>query len=115
MKCRWKCCDNEIVGKRSDSTYCSNKCKNKGSVDRRRKLLKEKAIAYKGGACEICGYNKCIWALQFHHRDPAEKEFEVGSGNTYGWEKIKAETDKCRLLCANCHCEAHYKDHCSLA
>lgn len=28
------------------------------------------AIAYKGGKCQCCGYDKCIQALEFHHIDP---------------------------------------------
>lgn len=28
------------------------------------------AIAYKGGKCQICGYDKCVGALEFHHLDP---------------------------------------------
>lgn len=77
-------------------------------VQRRRKKLKEKAIYYKGGKCEICGYNKCLAALEFHHLNPNEKEFGIGSkGYTRSWEKIKMELDKCILVCANCHRELH--------
>jgi hypothetical protein len=32
---------------------------------------KEKLIEYKGGKCQICGYNKCTSALEFHHLDPS--------------------------------------------
>jgi hypothetical protein len=32
---------------------------------------KLKAVEYKGGKCIICGYNKSIRALQFHHLDPS--------------------------------------------
>ena len=28
-----------------------------------------------GGKCCICGYNKCIQALEFHHVNPHEKDF----------------------------------------
>lgn len=107
MKCEWIHCNEEIVGGRSDKTYCSASCKNKGAVNKRRRLLKEKAVAYKGGKCENCGYCKCIWALQFHHKDPSQKEFRLSSGNTPSWEKTKTEADKCILLCANCHFELH--------
>lgn len=40
------------------------------AVQRRRKMLRRKAVAYRGGCCELCGYRKCIEALEFHHRDP---------------------------------------------
>lgn len=73
-----------------------------------RRRLKQKAVDYKGGKCARCGYNKYIGALEFHHTDPKQKDFSVGSGgHTRAWEKVKEELDKCILLCANCHREVH--------
>lgn len=69
---------------------------------------KTKAIEYLGGKCEICGYDKNISALDFHHRNPEEKEISVSSLYQYSWERMKEELDKCQLLCANCHRELHY-------
>lgn len=84
------------------------KC-NVETVVRRRKKMKVMALEYKGGSCEKCGYNSCSSALEFHHEDPEFKEFGIcESGNTRSWEKLKNELDKCVLLCANCHREAHY-------
>lgn len=74
-------------------------------------MLKVKAIEYKGGACQKCGYNKYIGALEFHHLDPAQKDFGISEkGHTRSWEKIKNELDKCILVCANCHREIHSED-----
>jgi 5-methylcytosine-specific restriction endonuclease McrA len=67
---------------------------------------KIKAIEYKGSKCLVCGYNKSVRALQFHHLDPIQKDFGI-SGNTKSFEKLKPELDKCVLLCANCHAEVH--------
>ncbi len=39
----------------------------KAAVTKRRKTIRQKAIKYKGGKCQICGYNKCKEALEFHH------------------------------------------------
>lgn len=75
------------------------------AIIKRRQDLSKKAVEYKGGKCQICGYNKCFRALEFHHIDPKGKLFGVKSGNTYSWEKVRAEADKCVLLCANCHRE----------
>jgi len=78
------------------------------AVQKRREILKQKAIEYKGGKCICCEYNKCVSALEFHHIDPSKKDFNLGSkGKTRSWEKIKIELDKCVLLCANCHREVH--------
>lgn len=73
-----------------------------------RQRLKEKLVEYKGGKCEICGYNKCINALEFHHLDPSEKDFGIVNGNAIAFEKVKKEVDKCILVCANCHREIHF-------
>lgn len=73
-----------------------------------RQRTKKKLVEYKGGKCIICGYNKCIRSLIFHHRNPAEKEFSI-TGKTISFEKLKKEVDKCDLLCSNCHGEEHEK------
>lgn len=83
------------------------KCRSE-AVQRRRAKIKELAVEYKGGSCENCGYCKCINALEFHHTDPNEKDFGVAAkGNTRSFDKIRAELDKCVMLCANCHREEH--------
>jgi ribosomal protein S6 len=73
-----------------------------------RKNNKQKLIEYKGGCCEICRYDKCIEALEFHHKNPLEKDFGI-SGVSRSFEKMKREVDKCILVCANCHREIHAK------
>lgn len=71
-----------------------------------RRELKVKAVEYKGGKCQRCGYNKCAAAMHFHHL--YGKDFGISAyGNTRSWEKVQNELDKCELLCANCHAEEH--------
>lgn len=72
------------------------------------KIRKLKAIEYKGGKCIKCGYSECIAALEFHHRDPTEKEVQWNQLRKRSWCKIIKELDKCDLLCANCHREEHF-------
>ncbi len=56
----------------------------------------------------ICDYDRCPGALDFHHRDPKQKEFGLSDrGLTRSWEKTKNEIEKCVLICANCHREVH--------
>jgi len=70
---------------------------------------KEKAIKYKGGKCQTCGYNKCIDALVFHHKNPNKKSFGISNKlRRWGWNTIKKEIKHCILLCANCHIERHH-------
>lgn len=71
---------------------------------RRKKLI---LVEYKGGKCQICGYNKSLEALQFHHLNPEEKDFALSQKNIKSIEKSKKEADKCILVCANCHAEIH--------
>ena len=92
---------------RSDGAYRCKKCAAE-AVQRRRDKTKELLVEYKGGKCEICGYDRCIGALEFHHINPEEKEFGIGQkGYTRSIEKNKEEVDKCILVCANCHREIH--------
>lgn len=74
-----------------------------------RKNTKQKVLVCMGKECQICNYNKCPEALEFHHLDPNKKEFGLGSimATPVSWEKIVLEMMKCILLCANCHREVH--------
>ena len=91
---------------RRDNRYRCLKCATE-AVQRRRNKTKKLLVEYKGGKCEICGYDKCISALEFHHIAPGEKDFGVSDGLTRSLEKNKEEIDKCILVCANCHREIH--------
>ncbi len=75
-----------------------------------RKRTKEKMVASMGGKCQICGYDKCVEALEFHHLDPTQKEYSFAKlrARPQGIEVIKEELKKCILLCSNCHKEVHY-------
>lgn len=76
------------------------------AVARRRRRLKEILVAEAGGRCALCGYDRYVGALQFHHRDSADKAFGVGErGLTRSLDAVRAEAAKCSLLCANCHSE----------
>lgn len=95
-----------FVGKIRKRLLCKQ-C-NVERVTNRRREIKRMAVEYKGGCCSICGYNKCVAALQFHHIDPTLKDFAIGSdGETRSWERTRIELDKCILVCANCHAEIH--------
>ena len=59
--------------------------------------------------CAKCGENHPA-TLQFHHRDPQKKEFNLSEAVRQGYsvERIKREIAKCTVLCANCHAKIHY-------
>lgn len=84
-------------------SYCIE-CNKKLVLERQHKFKLE-CVNYKGGKCEICGYNKNFAALEFHHENDKEKKFEISSAKHSKLEDVKDELDKCQLLCANCHRE----------
>ena len=70
---------------------------------------KQKAVDYKGGKCIVCGYNAYLGAMDFHHRNPLEKD-GYGTGALkahWSFERNKPEIDKCVLVCVRCHREIH--------
>lgn len=113
-----KCCPNcketkkihEFYKRRNDSapsTYCII-CTKLQTTNRMRKF-KEKCVEYKGGKCDICGYDKYVGALEFHHENQKEKDFEISKLKSWTFdERIIKELDKCVILCSNCHKETHW-------
>jgi len=101
--------------------FCSRFCKNTdtnnrnqdyATQQRRARERKLELTKLKGEKCSRCGYAKNYAALQLHHPNPREKEFQVDSRNLSNrrWEAILKEAEKCVLLCANCHAEEHHPD-----
>lgn len=78
------------------------------------KIRKVKLMQFLGGKCNRCGYNKNYAALQFHHINPKEKEFniDIRKCSNYNWDRLLDEAKKCELLCANCHFEHHNPNYC---
>lgn len=75
-------------------------------VTKRRRRVKRILLEEAGGACILCGYQRCVAALHFHHLDPAAKSFGVGArGVARSLATARAEASKCVVLCANCHAE----------
>jgi transposase-like protein len=75
-------------------------------VSRKRRRVKDLLVTEAGGRCVQCGYARYAGALQFHHLDPAQKQFEfAGRGLTRSLAALRDEAQKCVLLCANCHAE----------
>lgn len=89
--------------------YCYT-CLPSGLSKQERKLLNQKLLSkeqeqYKiNRGCDICGYNRCVKALEWHHNDPKTKLGEP-SEMRYSRKKYMIEIAKCSLLCANCHRE----------
>jgi 5-methylcytosine-specific restriction endonuclease McrA len=99
-KCKCNLCDRSFESDRR-RTRCQG-CYTKI----RRFRNKKRAIEMMGGECSICGYKfnyLNIAAFEFHHKNPEEKDFKIGQCANKSWKVVKAEIDKCVLLCSNCH------------
>ena len=97
--------ENIYPRKGRETTICKS-CFNAYCIDRWRKT-KTKAVQYKGGKCERCGYDKYEGALEFHHIDPNTKDCDWGKLKKRSWNAITKELDKCICVCSNCHKEIH--------
>ena len=53
--------------------------------------------------CACCGYKEHASALDFDHLDPSKKTMSVSRMIALNFERLKAEINKCQVLCANCH------------
>jgi len=84
---------------RKNCSSCHKQKQNKSKRDKKSAL-----ISLAGGSCEVCGYDKCEAALEFHHKDPSNKDKEVSKLNM---KAAVVEMKKCALLCSNCHREVH--------
>jgi transposase len=84
--------------------YRCRQCRIEAVVRRRRKV-KETLVAEAGGKCRLCGYSRCLAALEFHHLDPASKKFGLARRGARSIATLRSEAGKCVLLCSNCHAE----------
>jgi hypothetical protein len=94
--------------------YHSNKevIRNKRRLERER--VKTELMFLIGGECADCGLKISEeWpsaCFDFHHINPEEKEFSIGSVLRYSrdMQRLFEEAKKCSLLCSNCHRRRHY-------
>jgi len=71
---------------------------------------KIRAVMYLGNRCVSCKTaNLPICCFTFHHRNPEEKDSDMGDFLIRkDWEAMRKELDKCDLLCFNCHQIIHH-------
>jgi hypothetical protein len=80
-------------------------CRQDG-VSEHRRAVKLTLVAEAGGRCLLCGYDACPAALEFHHVDPSTKRHGIaGNGINRSMAILRAEAEKCVLLCSNCYAE----------
>ncbi len=73
-----------------------------------RKAAKHFLVRPAGYHCQICGYDKYIGNLTFHHKNPAKKLFNISAVILkYPLARLVSEAAKCIVACHNCHGEIH--------
>lgn len=91
--------------------YHNNIEKRKVSVKKTYEDCKCVLYRLKINGCTICGYNKCMASLDFHHVVSEDKKFTIGASSMRRSNKsIVEEINKCILLCSNCHRQIHYEE-----
>jgi len=87
----------------------SNSVKRCGRCNRKfgRHNRKIAIITQYGGKCQLCGYDRHIDILVFHHKNPKHKDFAIGNKLGRCDSYLAKELKKCILLCPNCHAEVH--------
>ena len=71
----------------------------KRAREKRRQLIDK----LKSGPCLDCGHCFPPVAMDFDHRDPSCKHFQIAASGRIAEASVLAEVAKCDLVCSNCH------------
>lgn len=80
------------------------RAKRKAAALAKRRLIND----LKSKPCVDCDVKFSPWVMQFDHRDPSLKSFNLGNAESRTLAQIHAEAGKCDVVCANCHAERTY-------
>jgi hypothetical protein len=94
--------------------YALSPQKGMAKVRRHQRFLKETLIQDAGGVCVDCGGTYPPFVMDFDHRDPSQKDFEISSARhrSASLSSLRAEANKCDLVCSNCHRMRTHKQRC---
>ena len=95
-----------------DAYYKKNKKISIERIHNRKKtIIKYIRLLKSNLQCEKCNEN-FIGCLQFHHKDPKNKDISIAQIANRGWSlnRIQKEIKKCSVLCANCHFKLHWNE-----
>ena len=89
-----------------------NECKACRKIYNHNTYLKVRALikSAKQKPCKVCNQEYPSYMMDFHHRDPSEKEFTISRPKTAqrSVRRIQKEIDKCDVLCKHCHVKTHH-------
>jgi hypothetical protein len=75
----------------------------------RRLKNKQAVLEYLGVKGCSCGESR-LPTLEFHHRNPKEKEFNISRLLSASLKTLLKEVSKCEVICANCHRMLHWEE-----
>ena len=87
-------------------SYCKE-CKKSKERNKYKEKVEQLDNYKKQLKCKKCGEDR-FYLLDFYHKDPKVKDFNISDHSRANLETLKNELDKCDVLCANCHREWHY-------
>lgn len=77
----------------------------KRTVLRKREVM----VRAKSKPCMDCGVQYPSWVMEFDHRNPADKKFQVSRVEGCSMANLLLEIAKCDVVCANCHAERTHR------
>ena len=79
--------------------------------DRKNRIAQEVRDYKESKPCMDCGVKYPHYVMDFDHRDPKEKEFNISAITRSGsLKRIWEEIAKCDLVCSNCHRHRTFKN-----
>ena len=95
----------QCLGEHHQRYYQENKKKFRKHTLKCRRRASKQVQKIKDQPCSDCKQRFPSYVMDFDHRDPKLKEFNIGTAVSHGfaWERIEAEIAKCDLVCSNCH------------
>jgi hypothetical protein len=108
----WRSRDREKFNAQWKQWYRTNAQKKIAWQQRRKAELKNWLATLKSTMQCLRCEERTPECLQFHHRDPTQKDLALAQTIPNGWskERILREIAKCDVLCANCHLKLHWEE-----
>lgn len=90
-------------GYQSWCTECVNEAVRAAQAEKKAFIREHKQAS----TCQKCGETKW-YLLDYHHKDPEDKDFNIAKGHRKNMDLLVSEIEKCITLCSNCHREFHH-------
>jgi hypothetical protein len=95
-----------------DPTYREReRAKRKERARKEKEVYKQIILDAKKVGCLYCD-EKHPAALDFHHRDPSQKTYNISNWVRFtNPKRLLEEIAKCDVICANCHRKLHHEEN----